>query len=106
MLADLGYVAFAADLYGEVATSREQAMALLTGLVAQISPVQARIGAAAGAEVAVQLPSISRRAPVVSQIASRPASDSVWRILPIEALAPQRAAPIPTVLTGIDRARE
>ena len=78
----------------------------LTGLVAQISPVQARIGAAAGAEVAVQLPSISRRAPVVSQIASRPASDSVWRILPIEALAPQRAAPIPTVLTGIDRARE
>lgn len=32
MLAELGYVAFAADLYGEVAQSREQSMALLTEL--------------------------------------------------------------------------
>ncbi len=34
MLAELGYVAFAQDVYGEVATSREQAMTLLNGLVA------------------------------------------------------------------------
>src|SRR6201999_2498151 len=33
MLAALGYVAFAADMYGEVATGRESAMALLNGLV-------------------------------------------------------------------------
>ncbi len=33
MLAELGYVAFAADMYGEVATGRESAMALLNGLV-------------------------------------------------------------------------
>jgi dienelactone hydrolase len=33
MLADLGYVAFALDMYGEVATSREHAMSLLTALV-------------------------------------------------------------------------
>ncbi len=33
MLADLGYVAFAADLYGEVAKERDDAMRLLNGLV-------------------------------------------------------------------------
>ena len=33
MLAGLGYVAFAADLYGEVATERDDAMRLLNGLV-------------------------------------------------------------------------
>jgi len=33
MLAALGYVAFAADLYGEVATERDDAMRLLNGLV-------------------------------------------------------------------------
>jgi dienelactone hydrolase len=32
MLAELGYVAFALDMYGEVATSREHAMALIGGL--------------------------------------------------------------------------
>jgi dienelactone hydrolase len=33
MLADLGYVAFAADVYGEVATDQASAMGLLNGLV-------------------------------------------------------------------------
>jgi len=33
MLAELGYVAFAADMYGELATGRDSAMALLNGLV-------------------------------------------------------------------------
>jgi dienelactone hydrolase len=33
MLADLGYVAFALDVYGEEVTGRESAMALLNGLV-------------------------------------------------------------------------
>ena len=33
MLADLGYVAFAIDVYGEEVTGRESAMALLNGLV-------------------------------------------------------------------------
>jgi dienelactone hydrolase len=33
MLADLGYVAFALDVYGEVVREREQAMTLLNGLV-------------------------------------------------------------------------
>jgi dienelactone hydrolase len=32
MLAELGYVAFAADMFGEVATSREHATALITGV--------------------------------------------------------------------------
>jgi dienelactone hydrolase len=33
MLAELGYVAFALDVYGELATGREHAMSLLNGLV-------------------------------------------------------------------------
>jgi dienelactone hydrolase len=32
MLAELGYVAFALDMYGEIVTSREQVMALITSL--------------------------------------------------------------------------
>jgi hypothetical protein len=81
-------------------------LALLTGLVAQIAPVQARIGGIAGAEVAVQLTSISKRAPIVSQMASRPASGSTWELLPSQLFTPQRTAPTATVLTGIDRAHE
>ena len=81
-------------------------LALLTGLVAQIAPTQARIGGAAGAEVAVQLPSISKRVAIVSQAPRRPDSDSVWELVPSQLLTPQRTAPTHTVLTSIDRARE
>lgn len=45
MLAELGYVAFALDMYGEVATSREQAMSLLNGLAGDPSLLRARAGA-------------------------------------------------------------
>lgn len=81
-------------------------LALLTGLVAQIAPTQARIGAASGAEVAVQLPSISSRTAVVSQAPTRPASGGTLVLVPVQRCTPQRSAPNPTVLTGIDRARE
>ena len=81
-------------------------LALLTGLVAQTAPAQARIGGAAGAEVAVQLPSINKRTSIVNQVASRPASGSVWQLRLNQAIAPERLAPTPTVLLGIDRARE
>ena len=46
MLAELGYVAFALDMYGEVATSREQAMSLLTGLMQNPALMRARAHAA------------------------------------------------------------
>jgi dienelactone hydrolase len=49
MLAELGYVAFALDMYGEVATSREHAMALIGGLVG--NPPLLRRRAAAGFDV-------------------------------------------------------
>jgi dienelactone hydrolase len=49
MLADLGYVAFALDMYGEVATSREQVMALIGDLVGD--PALLRRRAAAGLDV-------------------------------------------------------
>jgi dienelactone hydrolase len=41
MLAELGYVAFALDMYGEVATSREHAMRLMAGMQ-DISVLRAR----------------------------------------------------------------
>ena len=49
MLAELGYVAFALDMYGEVATSREQVMALIGDLVGD--PPLLRRRAAAGLDV-------------------------------------------------------
>jgi dienelactone hydrolase len=49
MLAELGYVAFALDMYGEIATSREQVMALIGGLVG--NPPVLRRRAAAGLDV-------------------------------------------------------
>jgi len=42
MLAQEGYAAFALDMYGETATSREQAMALLQGLTSNPDELRAR----------------------------------------------------------------
>lgn len=58
MLAGLGYVAFALDMYGEVATSREQAMALIDGLVK--NPSELRKRARAGLDVLASQPSVDR----------------------------------------------
>lgn len=49
MLAELGYVAFALDMYGQVATSREEAVALLGALSQDAPLLQAR--AKAGLDV-------------------------------------------------------
>lgn len=49
MLAELGYIAFALDMYGEVATSREQVMALIGDLVG--NPALLRRRATAGLDV-------------------------------------------------------
>jgi dienelactone hydrolase len=49
MLAEEGHVAFALDMYGEIATSREQAMALLQGLTGD--PDELRRRALAGLDV-------------------------------------------------------
>jgi len=49
MLAELGYVAFALDMYGEVATSMEHAMALIGGLTGD--PPLLRKRAAAGFDI-------------------------------------------------------
>ncbi len=49
MLAAAGYTAFALDMYGETATSREQAMALLQGLTGD--PAELRRRALAGMDV-------------------------------------------------------
>lgn len=49
MLAELGYIAFALDMYGEVATSREHAMALIGSLTGD--PPLLRKRAAAGFDV-------------------------------------------------------
>lgn len=49
MIADEGHIAFALDMYGETATSRGQAMALLQGLMG--SPDELRSRALAGLEI-------------------------------------------------------
>lgn len=56
MLAELGYVAFALDMYGEVATSREHAMALIAGMVQNPGLLRAR--AAAGFDVLKRQPGV------------------------------------------------
>ena len=56
MLAELGYVAFALDMYGKVATSRDEAMALLQGLVAD--PHELRKRARAGLDVLASQPNV------------------------------------------------
>ena len=45
MLAELGYVAFALDMYAEVATSMPQAMALITGLLKDLPVLRKRANA-------------------------------------------------------------
>ena len=81
-------------------------LALLTGLVAQTAPAQARVGGAAGAEVTIQLPGSSKRTAIVSHAASRPSASKKWTAQPSVVFVPQLAFLTPTVLTGIDRARE
>ena len=54
MLAELGMVAFALDMYGDVATSREQAMALLQELTG--NPAELRARALAGLDVLIAQP--------------------------------------------------
>jgi dienelactone hydrolase len=56
MLAELGYVAFALDMYGEPVTGREQAMALLQGLIADLPELEAR--ARAGLAVLAAQPNV------------------------------------------------
>ena len=81
-------------------------LALLTGLVAQTVPAQARLGGVAGAEVTIQLPGSNKGAAVVSTAASRPVAVAVWQLRLNQAFTPQRDAMTPTVLPGIDRAHE
>lgn len=82
-------------------------LAVLTGLMAQVSPAQARLGGVSRAEVAAQMPGASRIAVAASARAGRPANASVWRIAAVPALAPQQAtSAYPPVMIGIDRARE
>lgn len=58
MLAGEGYTAFALDMYGETATSREQAMALLQGLTGD--PAELRKRALAGLDVLKAQASVDR----------------------------------------------
>jgi dienelactone hydrolase len=56
MLAELGYVAFALDMYGEVAAGREQAMSLIAGLTQNPSLLRSR--AHAGLEALKSQPGV------------------------------------------------
>jgi dienelactone hydrolase len=56
MLAELGYVAFALDMYGAVATSREQSMTLMTALTQ--NPRALRVHAHAGLDLLKSRPEV------------------------------------------------
>ena len=81
-------------------------LALLTGLVAQSAPAQARVGGAAGAEVTIQSPGSSNHAAIVSQTTSRPVAAKDWHIRLSSFVTPQRTVSLASVHIGIDRARE
>ena len=59
MLAELGYVAFALDMYGEPVTSREHAMGLLQGLMTDAPELETR--ARAGLEVLLSQPHVDAK---------------------------------------------
>jgi dienelactone hydrolase len=59
MLAELGYAAFALDMYGEVATGRERAMQLFQGLIQ--NPSELRKRAKAGLDVLVAQPDVDAK---------------------------------------------
>jgi hypothetical protein len=81
-------------------------LALLTGLAAQVSPAQARVAAASGAEMSVQLPDSAAIAAAASKLASRPEAASGGHLRTGQFITPQQAFRAATVQIGIDRARE
>lgn len=80
-------------------------LALLTGFAAHSVPAQARVGGASGAEVAAQLAESGTREVLARQIASRPEAVIDWPVNPRLNMLPM-AVFTPTVLHGVDRARE
>lgn len=81
-------------------------LALLTGLATQLSPAQARIGAA-DTEIGAPAGSSIRQERAVAAIAVCAPIQRVSAGVERCALPPMTAAPrVPTVLTGIDRSRE
>lgn len=83
-------------------------LALLTGLAAQIGPAEARASQVASMQVAVlgDMPSAKApRAPVALAQLPEPGRLNARRHALVETATPV-ACIVPTVLTGIDRARE
>jgi hypothetical protein len=83
-------------------------LALLTGLVAQVSPAQAAALRVGGTEIgALQQGEITTR-PASSVAATQPMAQLAGRsaVRPQRLLGSVAAAPVATVLIGIDRARE
>jgi hypothetical protein len=81
-------------------------LALLTGLAAQVSPAQARVAAASGAEMSVQLPGSGKVATAASKLVSRPEAASGGHLRTRHFITPQLTFRAATVQIGIDRARE
>ena len=83
-------------------------LAVLTGLVAQLSPAQARTCAGVNTEIGeVAASSVAQRRTAAVTLASRPSQRQAWYAPAALSLDPSQPAPVvPAVLQGIDRARE
>lgn len=83
-------------------------LALMTGLAAQIGPAQARVNAAAGAEIGAVATFAVAKASSVAAVQVRREFGGRGRADTEQGLEPVQAADFAplSVLTGIDRARE
>jgi hypothetical protein len=83
-------------------------LAVLTGLVAQLSPAQARACAGVNTEIGEPAPcSVTQRRSAAVALASPPSQRGDWPPTAVLSLDFSKPAPvIPAVLQGIDRARE
>ncbi len=81
-------------------------LAVLTGLVAQVSPATARVGGATRAEVAVQMPDSGTVVAAARTLAGWPQNLGHWRMALSHSPVVQRTSVYPPVMIGIDRTRE
>jgi len=81
-------------------------LAVLTGLIAQVSPANARLSGASGAEIAVEMHSVRATAHAAAAPSGRPENVVRRFAEPASRISLKITAPCAPVMIGIDRARE
>jgi hypothetical protein len=81
-------------------------LAVLTGLIAQVSPANARLSGASPAEVAVEMQAVRATAHAAAAPSGRPENVVRRFAEPASRISLKITAPYAPVMIGIDRARE